>query len=198
VTDRRENLRAIFDVEIPKEAGWYPFAARRRSVGCEPTGRQGAGNNFRSEPLRLDRPIRRRGTHPAAKTSPERHLPRGRRHGTERTTREGGEARNATERGPGREGSLEGEQGPGRTGCRSSCKRCSAVRTLSRSKDLRDSEPSGIGNSGEAGNGSVGTADDRGRSEVREGNGRGDTVRLRGRKVLRGVRTHDAGKPRSR
>ena len=106
----------------------------------------------------------------------------------ERTTRKGGNARNATVAFRAEKAASKGNEAQGRTGRRVPRKRCTAVRTLPRSKDLRDSEPSVIGNSDEAGNGSVGTADDRGRSEVREGNGRGDTVRLREGGVLRGVR----------
>jgi len=89
----------------------------------------------------------------------------------------------------GAEAASKGNEAQGRTGRRALRKRRATVRTLPRSKDLRDGEPSVIGNIDEAGNGSVGTVGERRRSEVREANGRGDTVRLRERGVLRGVRT---------
>jgi hypothetical protein len=68
----------------------------------------------------------------------ERHLPQGRRHGTERTTREGGKATIATVRGQGREGSLEGEQGPGED------RLTGAVQTVAASTDsLAEQRPEG-------------------------------------------------------
>jgi hypothetical protein len=144
VTDRRENLRAIFDVENPKEAGRYPFAARRRAVGREPTVRQGHGNNFRSGQTRRHCSVRVKsaceaarqrgmsvrlvvrfvdgGPTPPAKPSPERRVT-ARFRGTARSDSPvGWEHRERHGRRMRLEGSLEGEQGPGRTGCRAPSK----------------------------------------------------------------------------
>jgi len=221
VTDRRENLRAIFDVENPKEAGRNPFTRMSGDGRWERETHRATGRR-QQLPLRTDsepairtcasacgsprrrgmsvpqrHPIHRQGTHPAERRrggkAAHRKVHR-QRHGA--ITRKGERRRRDGPRLQ-REGSLEGEQGPGRTGWRAP----SNVRdSTDHPTEQGPEEQRSLRHRQERRGWQRQRRDGRDRSEreVREGNGRGDTVRLRDGGVLRGVRKHDAGKPRSR